>query len=100
MAIKVRIPTPLQKLTENKGEVEAQGKTVSEVLASLDGRYGGLKSRLYDENGQLRRFINFYVNDEDVRFLQGDKTPVNDGDEISIVPAIAGGCTDKNGSTF
>ncbi len=91
MAIKVRIPTPLQKLTQNLGEVEGKGTTVGEVLSSLDSQFAGLKSRLYDEGGQLRRFINFYVNDEDIRFLQGEKTAVKDGDEISIVPAIAGG---------
>lgn len=91
MSIKVRIPTPLQKLTQNQGEVEASGQTVAQVLASLESQYNGLKPRLYDENGQLRRFINFYVNDEDIRFLQGDQTVVKDGDEVSIVPAIAGG---------
>lgn len=91
MAIKVRIPTPLQKLTNNQGELEADGSNIGEVLASLDKKYNGLKDRLYDEQGQLRRFINFYVNDEDIRFLDGEKTAVKDGDEISIVPAIAGG---------
>ncbi len=91
MAIKVRIPTPLQKVTQNKAEVEATGGTVREILDSLDKSYSGLKDRLYDEKGQLRRFINFYVNDEDIRFLQGENTAVKDGDEISIVPAIAGG---------
>ncbi len=91
MAIKVRIPTPLQKVTQNKSEVEAVGGTVSEVLANLDTLFAGLKDRLYDEKGELRRFINFYVNEEDIRFLDGDKTKLKDGDEISIVPAIAGG---------
>ena len=91
MAIKVRIPTPLQKITQNKAEVEATGKTIKEILVSLDKNYSGLKDRLYDEQGQLRRFINFYVNDEDIRFLQGENTVVKEGDEISIVPAIAGG---------
>jgi len=91
MAIKVRIPTPLQKVTQNKSEVEASGSTVSEVLANLDSLFAGLKDRLYDEKGELRRFINFYVNEEDIRFLDGDKTKLKDGDEISIVPAIAGG---------
>lgn len=91
MSIKVRIPTPLQSLTGNQGEVEVQGKNVAEVLGALDKSYGGLRERLYDEKGKLRRFINFYVNDEDIRFLQGEKTVVKDGDEISIVPAIAGG---------
>ena len=91
MTIKVRIPTPLQTLTKNQGEVAAQGKNVKEVLASLEKNYGGFKSRIYDEKGQLRRFINFYVNDEDIRFLKGEDTAVKEGDEISIVPAIAGG---------
>jgi len=91
MAIKVRIPTPLQKLTNNEAEVSAEGSTIAEVLVSLDQQYSGMKDRLYDENGQLRRFINFYINDEDIRFLDGDKTAVKEGDEISIVPAIAGG---------
>lgn len=91
MSIKVRIPTPLQKLTNNQTEVEGKGKTVREVLASLEAQATGLKDRLYDESGNLRRFINFYVNDEDIRFLNGENTAVKDGDEISIVPAIAGG---------
>lgn len=91
MAIKVRIPTPLQSLTQNQSEVEASGSTVKEVLASLEEQFNGLQSRLYDEQGSLRRFINFYLNDEDIRFLDGENTAVKDGDEISIVPAIAGG---------
>ena len=91
MAIKVRIPTPLQSLTANQGEVEGEGANVKELLAGLEEKYNGLHSRLYDEQGQLRRFINFYVNDEDIRFLQGEDTALKDGDEVSIVPAIAGG---------
>jgi len=91
MAIKVRIPTPLQKLTKDQSEVSASGATIAEVLGSLEEQFSGMKERLYDEDGNLRRFINFYVNDEDIRFLDGDKTAVKDGDEISIVPAIAGG---------
>jgi sulfur-carrier protein len=91
MAIKVRVPTPLQKLTQNQGEVEVTGTSVKEVLADLEKRYPGIKERLYDEKGSLRRFINFYVNEEDIRFLQGDNTSLKDGDELSIVPAIAGG---------
>lgn len=91
MAIKVRIPTPLQSLTGNLGEVEGTGKSVKEVLASLEAKYKGFKERLYDDKGHLRRFINFYVNDEDIRFLDGENTAVKDGDELSIVPAIAGG---------
>jgi len=91
MAIKVRIPTPLQKLTQNQGEVDVAGASVKDVLANLEKQFPGMKERLYDEKGGLRRFINFYVNDEDIRFLQGDTTALKDGDELSIVPAIAGG---------
>jgi len=91
MPIKVRIPTPLQKLTQNQGEVEVTGTSVKEALADLEKRYPGIKDRLYDEKGSLRRFINFYVNEEDIRFLQSDNTALKDGDELSIVPAIAGG---------
>ncbi|MCD5397546.1 MoaD/ThiS family protein [candidate division NPL-UPA2 bacterium] len=91
MPIKVRIPTPLQKLTGNQAEVESQGKTVHELIDSLEKSYPGLKERIYDEEGKLRRFINIYVNEEDVRFLRKDNTPIKDGDEVSIIPAIAGG---------
>lgn len=92
MPIRVRIPTPLQKLTGNQSEVSAQGRSVKEILADLEKSYPGLKERLYDEKGTLRRFINFYVNNEDIRFLKGETTVVKEGDEVSIVPAIAGGC--------
>lgn len=91
MAVKVRIPTPLQKLTENQAEVDVSGVTLSEVLLNLDQKFAGMKTRLFDEAGEIRRFINVYVNDEDVRFLEGKDTKINDGDEVSIVPAIAGG---------
>ncbi len=91
MAIKVRIPTPLQKMTENRAEVTSEGTTLKELLANLDRKYPGLKERFYDDKGGLRRFINFYVNNEDVRFLKGESTPVKEGDEVSIIPAIAGG---------
>ena len=91
MSIKVRIPTPLQKLTANQGEIEASGKTVKDLLTDLEKKYPGIRERLYDEKGGLRRFINFYVNNEDIRFLKGESTAVKDGDEVSIVPAIAGG---------
>lgn len=91
MSIKVRIPTPLQKLTQNQGEVEVAGNTIKSALADLEKKYPGMKERLYDEKGALRRFINFYVNDEDIRFLKGDETALKEGDELSIVPAIAGG---------
>ena len=91
MAIKVRIPSPLQPLVERKPEVEAKGGTLREVLADLETQFPGFESRIYDEEGKLRRFVNVYINDEDIRFLQGEDTPVNEGDEVSIVPAIAGG---------
>lgn len=91
MAIKVRIPTPLQKLTQNQAEVEVDGNSVQAALAALESQFPGIKERLYDEKGALRRFINFYVNEEDIRFLQGEDTALKEGDELSIVPAIAGG---------
>ena len=91
MAVTVRIPTPLQRLTNGQGEVSCEGKTVSELLDDLEKRYPGIKERLYDEKGQLRRFVNIFVNEEDIRFMQGDQTAVKDGDDVSIIPAIAGG---------
>ncbi|MEE9259120.1 MAG: MoaD/ThiS family protein [Nitrospinaceae bacterium] len=91
MAVKVRIPTPLMKLTNNQSEVSAEGSTISDILNSLEGQFNGIKERICEENGAPRRFINIYLNEEDIRFLDGEKTPVKDGDEISIIPAIAGG---------
>lgn len=91
MAIKVRIPTPLRKLTDGKGEVEGAGKTIGELLGHLENEYPGMKERLCDETGNIRRFLNVYVNEEDIRFKQGKDTVLSDGDEVSIVPAIAGG---------
>ena len=91
MSVKVRIPTPLRKLTSGQGEVVASGETVQEVLENLETLYPGFQERLFDETGNLRRFINIYLNDEDIRFLSGPKTVVKDADELSIVPAIAGG---------
>jgi molybdopterin synthase sulfur carrier subunit len=91
MPIPVSIPTPLRPLTENLDIVEVEGATVSELLAALDRRYPGIGERLLDVQGNLRRFVNVYVNGEDVRFLQDKETPVKPGDEVSIVPAIAGG---------
>ena len=87
----VRIPTPLRKLTQGLEEVSAQGGTVGALIADLEKQYPGLKERLCDDKGALRRFVNVFANDEDIRFLQNLDTPVKDGDEISIVPAIAGG---------
>ena len=91
MPITIRIPTPLRKLTGDLELVQAEGSTVGDLLRSLDGNYPGLKERICDESGNVRRFVNVYVNDEDIRFLEENATPVKDGDEISIVPAIAGG---------
>ncbi|MFM7528058.1 MAG: MoaD/ThiS family protein [Nodosilinea sp.] len=91
MTIKVLIPTPLQKFTNNQATLEGQGATIAELLETLEGSCPGIKGRLCDEGGELRRFINFYVNSEDIRFLEGKNTPLSDGDEVSIVPAVAGG---------
>ncbi len=91
MAIKVRIPTPLRSLTNGLGEVVASGNTIGDILGDLESRYPGIKERLCDEAGNLRRFVNIYVNEEDIRFKQGSDTALADGDEVSIVPAIAGG---------
>jgi molybdopterin synthase sulfur carrier subunit len=90
-AVLVRIPTPLRRLTGGQGEVTVDGRSVQELLDALERRFPGMRERLYDETGQLRRFVNIYINDEDIRFAQGVDTPVKAGDEVSIVPAIAGG---------
>ncbi len=89
--IKVRIPTPLRPMTGGKGEVEERGGSIGELIENLNSSHPGLKERLCDEKGELRRFVNIYVNEEDIRFLTGKETPLKDGDEVSIVPAIAGG---------
>ena len=91
MSIKVRIPTPLQKLTNNQAEVQCDATNVNELLASLETQYPGIKERICDAEGKLRRFVNVYVNEEDIRFLQGQDTALKSGDDISIIPAIAGG---------
>lgn len=91
MAVKVRIPSPLLKLTKNQGEVSAEGNNVKEIFDDLEKNFPGIKERVYDEEGQLRRFINIYINEEDIRFVDGESSSVKDGDEISIIPAIAGG---------
>jgi len=92
MSVKVLIPTPLQKLTNNQAVIDCEGQTITELLESLEVSCPGIKARLCDESGSLRRFVNFYVNSEDIRFLEGADTPLKPGDEVSIVPAIAGGC--------
>ncbi len=89
--VKIRIPTPLQKITGGAGEIEGEGNDIKDVIDNLESKYSGFKERLYDEEGKLRRFINIYVNEEDIRFLDGENTRLNDGDDISVIPAIAGG---------
>ena len=91
MAVKVKIPVPLQRITAGKEEVEGAAGTVISLINDLDQQYPGLAERI-SEGGKLRRFVNIYVNEEDVRFMKNEETEVKDGDEISIVPAIAGGC--------
>jgi molybdopterin synthase sulfur carrier subunit len=91
MATKVRIPTPLRKLTNNEEMVEVNARNVGEAITELQLRYPGIQERLVDEKGEVRRFVNVYVNEEDIRFLKNQHTPLKDGDEISIIPAIAGG---------
>ncbi|OGS45565.1 MAG: molybdopterin synthase sulfur carrier subunit [Elusimicrobia bacterium RIFOXYD2_FULL_34_15] len=91
MAIKVRIPTPLQKLTDKQVEVKCSGKTVIELIDNLDKKYSGIKERLCDEKGNIRRFINVFINEQDIRFMKGKNSKLKDGDSVSIIPAIAGG---------
>lgn len=91
MSTTIRIPTPLRKLTKGAEIVQADGTNVGELLTSLDTQFPGLRERICDETGQVRRFVNVYLNDEDIRFLDEQATAVKTGDEISIVPAIAGG---------
>ena len=100
MEVHVRIPTPLKKLAGERDVIKAEGKTVGEVLQWLTETYPGLKERLRDEQGGVRRFINIYVNDEDIRFNQNLETPVKEGDQISIIPAIAGGSSPKRRVTL
>jgi len=91
MAIKVRIPTPLQKITGQKAEVNVQAQNVKDLITQLEKDFPGMRDRLCDEQGKIRRFVNLYLNEEDIRFLNQEDTLLKDGDEISIVPAIAGG---------
>jgi molybdopterin converting factor small subunit len=92
MAITIRIPTQLRNLSDNAAEVPVEGSTVAEALKALEAAYPGFGERLFDEAGTLRRFVNVFLADEDIRFLQGVDTAVADGQTISIVPAVAGGC--------
>ena len=91
MAVTVRVPTPLRSLTNGAEEITIEGNTIQEIVDNLEANHNGIKERLCDENGKIRRFLNVYVNDEDIRFLQNQDTSVKDGDTVSIVPAIAGG---------
>jgi molybdopterin synthase sulfur carrier subunit len=100
MEVYVRIPNPLRKLTGEKDIIKAKGSTVDEVIQWLTDNYPGLKERLRDEKGEVRRFINIYVNDEDIRFAQNLETPLKERDQISIIPAIAGGSSLKRRVTL
>jgi molybdopterin synthase sulfur carrier subunit len=91
MPKKVRIPTPLRKLTNNEELVEITANNIGDAITELQSRFPGIAERLIDEKGEVRRFVNVYVNEEDIRFLKNRETPLKDGDEISIIPAIAGG---------
>jgi sulfur-carrier protein len=91
MALTVRVPTPLRSLTKGAAEVQADGGTVADVVEHLERQFPGIRERLLDETGELRRFVNIYVNEDDIRFLDGKKTALKAGDQVSIVPAIAGG---------
>jgi sulfur-carrier protein len=91
MSVSVRVPTQLRQLTGGRGEIQVEAATVGDALEALDAAHPGFAERLFDEAGQLRRFVNVFVADEDVRFLQGLQTPVADGETVSVVPAVAGG---------
>ena len=91
MPKKIRIPGPLRKLTNGEELVEVSAASVGAAIVELQSRFPGIKERLTDETGEVRRFVNVYVNEEDIRFLQNQQTPLKDGDEVSIIPAIAGG---------
>lgn len=91
MPVNIRIPTPLRKLTNNEELVAVQPGTIGSAIKELQSRYPGIQERLVDEAGAVRRFVNVYVNEEDIRFLKNQDTPLKEGDEVSIIPAIAGG---------
>src|SRR5215813_13465305 len=93
MATKILIPTPLRPFTDKKDAVDVEGKTVGELLADLTTKHSGLKAHLYTDQGKLRSFVNIYINDEDIRYLQKEQTPVKAGDTVSIIPSVAGGAT-------
>lgn len=91
MPVQVRIPTPLRKLTHDEDVVETGAENIGAAIADLETRYPGIRERLLDDDGEVRRFVNIYVNEEDIRFLDNQATALKDGDEVSIIPAIAGG---------
>jgi len=91
MPVKITIPTPLRPYTDNRDTIEVEGQTIRELLEDMTERYPQLKRHLFSEDGKLRSFINIYVNDEDIRYLDGENTKVSEGDVVSIIPAIAGG---------
>ncbi len=91
MSVKVNVPTPLRKMTNGDSEVSVEASTVGELIANLDSEFNGISDKLLDEKGEIRRYVNIFVNDEDIRFLDGKSTSLKDEDEVSIVPAIAGG---------
>src|SRR3954468_20698975 len=97
MATKILIPTPLRPFTDRKDAVEAEGKTVGGLLTDLTTRHAGLKAHLYNAEGKLRSFVNVYVNDEDIRYLQKEQTPIAAGDTVSIIPSVAGGVETGSG---
>lgn len=92
MSIVVRIPTPLRRLTNGQDKINVEGTSLREVIDAMNEQYPGIRDRICDDQGRLRNFVNVYVNGEDVRFLQGLETPTSIGDEVSVVPAVAGGC--------
>jgi molybdopterin synthase sulfur carrier subunit len=91
MAVQVRVPTPLRRFTAGAGEVQAQGASISQIIEDLERRHPGIRERLLDDKGEIRRFVNIYLNGDDIRFLDSLNSKVKDGDDVSIVPAIAGG---------
>lgn len=91
MSVKVRIPTPLRKLTKEQSEVDAAGSTIRDVVDDLEKQFPGFKERMCDDQGELRRFVNVYVGEEDIRFLKGLDTEIAEGELVSIIPAVAGG---------
>ncbi|WP_457641572.1 ubiquitin-like small modifier protein 1 [Persephonella sp.] len=91
MAVTVRIPTALRRVTQGQGEVQVEAKTIAELIDKLEEEFPGIKERLVEANGEIRKFVNFFVNDEDIRFLKGKDTELKDGDVVAIIPAIAGG---------